>query len=1060
LKVIVRRIDPCHTHLKNMDLTSLLFIAGRNTWELPQLPSLNKLPPRATFYPFHTSSDALISTREKSHWFRSLNGTWDFLLLPRPEAARGVNLGDAAWKPIQVPGNWTMQGYGHPHYTNVVMPFANIPPGVPDENPTGVYHRIFELPASWEGRRVVLHFGGCEGALYVYLNEQPVGISKDARTPAEFDITALLNFTGRNELVALVVQWSDASFLEDQDHWWQAGLQREVFLYATGSPHIQDLFVMGDLSDDYRDGILRLIVKIGFPGELINQCELKVSLYDPQQRQVLNRHLSSNYDPMANEWLAAKSASNELRLDHEIKKVIPWTAETPSLYTLLITLQTPQVAESTSCRFGFRRIEIRQRSLLINGKRVLINGVNYHDHDPLTGKAVSYELLKKDLYLMKSFNINAIRTSHYPKDPAFYELCDRLGFYVIDEANIEAHAFYQDLCHDPRYTAAFVERVISMVERDKNHPCIILWSLGNESGYGQNHDAAAGYVRGLDPTRPLHYEGALGNYWDGNEWRGGSRVTDVVCPMYPSIENLISWSENDRGERPLICCEYSHCMGNSNGSLVDYRATFEKYPGLQGGFLWEWVDHGIQQLSPDKQPYWAYGGDFGDQPNDANFCIDGIVSPSRQPHPALYEFKYLAQPLKVALVNASAGKFRITNKHNFRSLDWLTGQWQVLNNGKVVLKGDLPTLDIPAGKSRQFQLPISGLPHGNDEYFINFYFRPREDVAWLPEHEVVAWEQIPLSRPLHKDRGAINAIKDDEPVDIHENDAQIVLLAGDITAVFDKPYGQLVSFGNDHNFILRGPLLDIWRAPTDNDGIKLLADRLIETIKVLTYWKSLGLPELQYHLKSIRLVHKAGQRVSVVVRYSASGRGNWHDFNHTQQYTLLSTGKLLVSNWVILGQGITDLPRVGASLILSPGLDHLEWYGRGPYENYYDRKVSAKIGIFSRNLANEQIPYIMPQEFGHYTDVRWLTMRNDDGWGLKLEGLPSLEFNASHYTTKDLYHARHTYECHPHPEIYLNIDKVMRGLGTASCGPDTLDPYRLLASRYVFTYSLEVVKPD
>ena len=1043
-----------------IDFSSLLHIAGRNTWELPQLPGLNKLPPHATLFPFPTSIDAFNYDRESSPWFLPLNGTWDFVILPNPETVNNESIHKAAWKPIQVPGNWTMQGFGHPHYTNVVMPFPNLPPNVPDENPTGIYRRTFQLPEGWLGRRVVIHFGGCEGALYVYINGQPVGISKDARTPAEFDITSLVNFTGINELVVLVVQWSDASFLEDQDHWWQAGLQREVYLYSTGYPHIQDLFVISDLSDDYRDGILHLKVKIGFPGEQINECELEVSLYDPQQQLLFTQQLRSHYDPMANEWLAAKSPSNELTLDHEIKEVLPWTAETPNLYTLLLTLKSPRGKESTSCQIGFRKIEILRRSLLINGKRVMIKGVNYHDHDPINGKAISLELLKKDLHLMKSFNINAIRTSHYPKDPAFYDLCDQLGFYVIDEANIEAHAFYQDLCHDPRYTDAFISRVMSMVERDKNHPCIILWSLGNESGYGQNHDAVAGYIRGLDPTRPLHYEAALGNYWDGDEWQGGSRVSDVVCPMYPPIENLVSWSQNDHGDRPLICCEYSHCMGNSNGSLSDYWATFEKYPGLQGGFLWEWVDHGIQQTSQDNQLYFAYGGDFGDMPNDANFCIDGIVSPDRVPHPALFEFKYLAQPVKVTPVKSSKGRFRITNKQDFRSLDFLSGQWVIFCDGKEVFKGDLPNLDIPPGKSRIFEIPIPNLHPESGEYFINFYFYSHKNAAWHPEHQEAAWEQIPLFRYHSSGKRELNLLKQCESPKIEENDRLISLSAGNATAVFDTQLGQLVSFGNADNFIQRGPLLDIWRAPTDNDGIKLLSERLVETIKVLTYWKNLCLPDLQHRLKSIRLVLKEGRSASLIIQHAASGKANWHDFSHTQHYTLLPTGKLLVSNRVILGEGITDLPRVGVNLILRPGLDHLEWYGRGPYENYSDRKSSSMVGIFSRNLLSEQIPYIVPQEFGHYTDVRWLTLLDNDGLGIKIGGFPCFEFNASHYTANDLYYAHHTFECQPRPEIYLNIDKAMRGLGTASCGPDTLDQYRLLSSKYDFTYSLEIIKAD
>ena len=728
------------------DYSALLELGGYKTWKMPQLTGFNKLPPRATLYPYSSALTALTNDRSSSPWFVSLDGTWDFQIFPRPEAVSDNAIQENTWQSIHVPGNWTMQGYGHPHYTNVVMPFPNHPPDVPEDNPTGAYRRTFRIPQGWSGRRIILHFGGCEGALYAYLNGRPVGISKDSRTPAEFDVSSLVNLDAPNELTVLVVQWSDASFLEDQDHWWQAGLQREVYLYSTSSPHIQDVFAVGDLTDDYQDGILRTKVKIGFPAEQIKECSVELHLFDPNREPIWNQQLFFTDVSLSNEWFASQFPSNELNFEQEIKSPSPWTAETPNLYTLVVTLKSSSGTEFTSCKIGFRKVEIRERMLLVNGKRVMIKGVNYHDHDDKTGKAISRELFVKDLHLMKQFNVNAIRTSHYPKDPCFYDLCDQLGFYVVDEANIETHAYYQDLCHDPRYTNAFVERVMAMVERDKNHPSVIIWSLGNESGYGPNHDAAAGYVRGLDATRPLHYEPALGNYWQGNEWQGGQRVTDIVCPMYPPIENIINWSINDRGNRPLILCEYSHCMGNSNGSLSDYWAAFEKYPGLQGGFLWEWIDHGILQTSPEGEPYWAYGGDFGDEPNDANFCIDGIVWPDRNPHPALYEFKYLAQPVKVELVDRSHRKVRITNKHDFINLNWLDGSWELTCNGEDEEAGIFPDLDIPAGKACVFELPFTYLEQ-SDEYFLNFKFYNHQATNWAPAGSLVAWEQIPLSRP-------------------------------------------------------------------------------------------------------------------------------------------------------------------------------------------------------------------------------------------------------------------------------------------------------------------------
>jgi beta-galactosidase len=1036
---------------------ALLEIGGRKTWEMPHLTSINKLPPHATAIPFPSPLFALSREREASPWFHSLNGFWDFKLAPRPGDVTDELISQPGWDSIQVPGNWTMQGFGHPHYTNVVMPFPNIPPEVPDANPTGIYRRRFRLPPTWLGRRVVLHFGGCEGALYVYLNNRPIGISKDSRTPAEFDITSTISLLDENELVVLVVQWSDASFLEDQDHWWQAGLQREVYIYSTTVPHIQDVFAIGDLSEDYQDGILRLRVKIGFPGNLPRDCMVKVQLYDCEKQPVFPEDLIANFDVSRDAWQTYLSPANEVNFEQIVPRVMHWSSETPYLYPLIVTLKSSGGDESFCLKIGFRKIEIRKRMLLVNGKRVMIKGVNYHDHDDVKGKTINRELFEKDLHMMKQFNINAIRTSHYPKDPVFYDLCDSLGFYVIDEANIETHAFYQDLCHDPSYTNAFIERAQAMVERDKNHPSVILWSLGNESGYGPNHDAAAGYIRGVDPTRPLHYEPAIGHFWGGDGWHEGQRVSDVVCPMYPPIEDIISWSNHNNDDRPLIICEYSHCMGNSNGSLADYWAAFEKYPGLQGGFLWEWIDHGILKTAQDGSRYWAYGGDFGDEPNDANFCIDGIVWPDRNPHPALFEFKYLAQPLKVELSDIVRGRFRITNKQDFISLNWLDGLWELTHDGEVVIREQLTDLNISPGKSRLVELPITHFLRDKGEYFVNFHFYQRDSSEWAPAGYEVAWCQIhlPKQRSLKKpdDHNSGGANK----LDIEEDRSLIVLSAGPIQAKFNRELGQLVEFSAGKNLLQCGPLLNVWRAAIDNDGIRLLPDRPEETWKVLSSWKSLGLPDLQFQVKSIRIVKKTAQPASVVITHLASGRGNWDDFMHTHRYTLLPSGKLLVTNLVIIGKGVIDLPRIGISVCLIPGLENLEWYGRGPWENYPDRKSSAMIGQYKNTVNGLYTPYILPQEHGHRCDVRWLSLCDPKGHGIRVEGFPSFEFSASHFTANDLFTAHHTDELKLRDETWLNIDHRMRGLGTASCGPDTLDQYRLLKSRYEFTYSLQLI---
>lgn len=1025
-----------------------LYLGGSKTWVMPQLTNINKLPPRSTLYPFPGPEQALGLSRQASPWFLSLDGKWDFRIKSRPEEASADDLTSGGWSSIAVPGNWTMQGFGKPHYTNVVMPFRNAPPDVPEENPTGVYRRVFTLPHDWQGRRVVLHFGGCEGVLYVYVNGQFVGMSKDARTPAEFDVSGVVRQGAANELVCVVVQWSDASFIEDQDHWWQAGIQREVYLYATGSPHIQDVFARGDVGADLKTGVLRVTCKVGFPGEMHENCTLEAQLYDGKQRPVLAEPLTRVVYDLETERQASgtKQPRGEVYVEQALRAPALWSSEAPNLYTLVVTLKTPHAQESTACTLGFRRVEVKDRSLLINGKRVLIKGVNHHDHDDTTGKAISRQTMEADVKLMKQFNVNAVRTSHYPKDPYWLELCDRYGIYVVDEANIESHAFYLEVCRDPRYGNAFLERVRGMVETDKNHPSVIFWSLGNESGYGPNHDAAAGWIRGFDPSRLVHYEGAIRPWGEG--WAGGQRVTDVICPMYPQIKDIVAWSQESKDPRPMILCEYTHAMGNSNGCLSDYWDAFETQPGLQGGYIWEWIDHGIKQLAPDGRAYWAYGGDFGDQPNDANFCADGIIWPNRAPHPGLYEFKHLVQPVRVLPGDLAKGHIRIVNRQDFTSLDWLRGEWEMTIGGKRVQQGDLPALQIRPGEILDVRLDLTP-PTAAGERFLNLRFFQRKDTLWATAGHEVAWQQIALpaetAKPARKQAGQVSA----------SDGAAITLQAGDVKAVFDKEVGVLVSFGaGPRNLIQRGPLLNVWRAATDNDGLKL-RDRESPR-KVLSRWLAQGLDRVQRRLVSMRLVEKGGLPAVEIV-HDASGSAQWDDFKHVQVHTLFPGGQLEVLNTVWIGNGISDIPRVGVQMELAPGYEQLTWFGRGPWENYCDRKASAMVGLHVSTVSDEYVPYIMPQEHGHKTDVRWLALQNGSGHGLRVDGMPLIEFSASHFRDEDLWQATHTIDLTPRPQVILSLDHVQRGLGTASCGPDTLEKYRILESQYSFSYTLSLL---
>jgi beta-galactosidase len=1022
----------------------MLFLAGERTWEMPQLPSLNKLPPHAVTVPFASPEQALTMNRDASPWFQPLDGDWEFKILPRPEAATEQVIREDGWSSIAVPGSWTMQGFGKPQYTNVQMPFPNTPPDVPDDNPTGVYRRTFGTPAHWDGRRVILHIAGCEGALYVYVNGEAVGMSKDARTPAEFDVSAHVHSgpDAENELVCVVTRWSDASFIEDQDHWWHSGIMREVFLYATARPQLQDLYARCEFNDDFSAATLKLTLHVGFPGEEYRDGHsVAVQLFDAAGQPVFAEPLSAPCLPPLNPiaWFNT-AVRTKVELSASVNAPALWSHETPNLYTIVATLKGPSGDEVHATRFGFRKVEIAGTDLLINGRRVLINGVNYHDHDDTTGKAISRATMEADLRLMKQFNVNAVRTAHYPKDAYWYELCDRYGMYLIDEANIEAHAYYNEICSDMRYTNHFVERVRAMVERDKNYPSIILWSLGNESGYGPNHDAAAGYVRHAEPTRPLHYEGAI-TRWFGKSWDGGRAATDVICPMYPYIHEIVDWAREGKGNRPLIMCEYSHTMGNSNGCLADYYEAFEKYPGLQGGFLWEWLDHGIRRTTDDGEAHWAYGGDFGETVHDANFITDGIVWPDRTPHPALYEFKHLARPCTVDAIDAAAGRVRIVSREYFRSLSWLRGEWELLVDGAPAQRGALPALDVAPGGGLETTLPLQRPATG--EQFLNFYFYQREKSWWAEAGHEVARVQIvlpieatPATPPTPAGRVAVL-----------ESAATVALEAAGVRAVFARSDGRLIEFGGAKNLVVAGPSLNVWRAGTDNDGIKLM----LYPHTNLQRWLNQKLDRVVQRLERMSLL--PGDAPVLEVVYSASGREQWDDFTHTMRFTLSPTGELSIDNHVVVGNGLNDIPRVGVSMALDPALESLEWYGRGPWENYADRRASALIGRFGGTVTDQHVPYIMPQENGHKTDVRWLRL-GDANAGLHIAGTTPFEFNTSHFTDHDLFAAKHTYELEPRSEVILHLDAAHRGIGSASVGQDTLPKYQLLEKEYRFEFRL------
>ncbi|MCP5099710.1 MAG: DUF4981 domain-containing protein [Chloroflexi bacterium] len=1023
-----------------------------NDWENPQIVGINKLPAHVDMVPFVDEPTALSGERSESPFYQSLNGRFQFQLVPTPHDAPARFYQEPfdaqGWNPIAVPGNWTVQGYDKPIYTNIQMPFTPDPPFVPQDNPTGLYRRSFTMPESWAGKRIVICFEGVESAFYLWVNGRSVGYSQGSRLPAEFDLTPFVH-PGENSLVVKVIRWSDGSYLEDQDHWWMAGIYRDVFLYATPKTYLQDFFVRSELDTDYRDATLKVDIKIGHEnGADLDGYTVGMQLYDENETAVFPHPITQSIE-------AHFHKITQVTLTQNVVNPAKWSSEKPNLYTVVLTL-TNGVGEAVHVarsRVGFRQVEVRGRELLVNGRPVLLKGVNRHEHDGITGKTVSEATMIADIKLMKQFNINAVRNSHYPTHPRWYELCDQYGLYVIDEANIEAHALYDRLCHDPLWTHAFLERGKRMVERAKNHASIILWSLGNESGYGANHDALAGWIRRIDPTRPLHYEGAITRH-QGQDWEDGHAVTDITCPMYPQVQDIIDYANDPAGSRPLIMCEYAHAMGNSNGNLKEYWDAIKNHHGLQGGFIWDWVDQGLQKVDEAGVAYWAYGGDFGDTINDANFCINGLISPDRIPHPALHEYKKLLQPIAVEATDLAAGKIRVHNEQDFSDMAGIYGRYQLEINGVPVQDGVLPQLDILPGQSADIQLPFEPVRLAeNEECFLTLHFQMPRETPWAEKGHLIAWEQFKIPFPVSKP--TTDKLRDLSPLDVSETAVSLNISGPNGQLTFDKSSGQLTAWHyNNVSLLQEGPRLNIWRAPTDNDGIKSEAS---DMRKDLGNWLAAGFDQLTYELDTINVEQPHPHLVHVTMRLRISSHAFRNAFGHQQTYTIRADGEVRIANKVTVDPTLPNLPRVGMTMQLPAGFEQVAWFGKGSHENYVDRCAGAAVGLYHGTVDEQYVPYIMPQENGNKTAVRWLTLTHDNGTGIHVTGDDLFEFSVHHYTANDFYQADHTNELVRRNHVILNLDHKQSGLGGHSCGPMSLPQYRIQPHPFWFEFRIRMI---
>lgn len=1026
-----------------------------NDWENHRLPHRNRVAARAHFVPCADRDEAFPgpASRGASSRMRLLNGVWKFHLASTPSEAPAqfmeCDFNDSAWDAIDVPSNWQMKGYDYPHYTNVRFPFPICPPHVPTENPTGCYRTAFVVqPGNVRPR--YLRFEGVDSAFHLWINGHAVGFSKGSRLPAEFEIAPFLQ-DGRNVLAARVYRWSDGSYLEDQDMWFLSGIFRDVALFSAPDVHLYDFAVRARLDAAFRDATLDVEVCIRNAGaKPAAGYGLTAELFDPHGNPAVPpvRCDVGSVD-------ARQTVSRTATL--EVPDPLKWTAETPSLYTLLLTLFDPEgrTAEAVPTRTGFRHVEVRDGNLRINGVPILLRGVNRHDHDCDAGKALPDSAMLQDVRLMKRHNINAVRTSHYPNAPRFYELCDEFGLYVIDECDLEAHGFgYSEPdipARDPAWQTAFTDRMERMVKRDRNHACVVMWSLGNESGYGANHRAMARCAREIDPTRPIHYEGDR-----------EAEISDVVSRMYTPVEEVLRVGRmrpgktavrHTRGkipvypDKPFILCEYAHAMGNGPGALQEYWDAFYRYPRLQGGFVWDWIDQGIRVRDARGREYFGYGGDFGDEPNDRQFCINGLLFPDRTPSPGLLEYKKVIEPVHVEPLDLQRGRIRVRNRHDFVSLHYLDLDWRVEINGNSVQSGALPMPAVKPSGSTVLALPLTPFrARPADAVFLTIRFTLRTDTAWAGRGHEVAWAQFPLPAPSTPPpcmRG-----ESLPPLSCRADDRLLRISGSEFELQFDRVRGAIAAWTfRGRELLVSGPVMNFWRAPTDND--------LWRTGKYADEWTRFNLHQIRQRTGTVSWTAPTPE--SVVIRMETRLAPPVWRFGYlcTWTCTVFGDGAVALSvhgapdaHWPV------NLPRIGLRMSLPAGFGTVAWLGLGPGETYPDSRQAGRFGRYQCPVEDLHTPYVVPQENGNRMHVRWAALSNPHGDGLLCVGMPAFSFSAHRYSLQNLTDARHACDLVAGDEIFVNLDYRQRGLGSASCGPDVLPAYELNAHEFDFAVRL------
>ena len=1020
-------------------------------WENPAVSELNREVQRAYFIPFATADQAIQNDIWKSPFILSLNGTWQFHLSHTPYVRPFYFFKDDFdtddWSTIKVPGNWELQGFDVPIYTNIRYPHAATPPTIQKNyNPVGSYKRNFTIPESWNGQDIILHFGAVTSAMYVWVNEQKIGYSEDSKTPAEFNITKYLK-KGANSLAVEVYRWCDGSYLEDQDFWRMSGMTRDVFLMARNPQHISDYRISSPMVNNYKDGEFKLLVNVSnssvkTPNMTVEAVLLEGDKMIAEMKQSLQT--------------AAKPVS--VNLTANIPGAKSWSSENPNLYKLLITLKdaSGKVIEVLHQDVGFRTIEIKNAQLLVNGVAIYVKGVDMHEHNEITGHFQDEATMLKDILLMKSHNINAVRCSHYPEPERWYELCNKYGIFLVDEANIESHGMgygKESLAKDPTWKDAHLFRTRNMFERDKNQPSVIIWSLGNEAGNGVNFEATYAYLKSVDQNRPVQYERA-----------DGGANTDIMCPMYARINNMEDYAKG-KPTKPYIQCEYAHSMGNSTGNLQDYWDMIEKYPVLQGGFIWDWVEQGILTKDAQGNKFWAYGGDLGSDTlyTDGNFCCNGLINPDRTAKPALLEVGKVYQNIGFKAVNLNNGEIEIRNKNSFTNLSDFDFEWEVIADGKVVKTGKIANLDLAPNTNKKIQLDLKVEIQPATEYFLTVSAKLKQAKGILPAGTKMAYEQFLL--PFNK--AAVPASKNNLPLVTSKEEVNTFVVEGKGFKInFSKEEATLKSYQlSGKDMLLAGPVPNFWRAPIDND----FGNGLDKRSRV---WRKAS------ERKTIKsaTIKQVGNEVMVNFIFNLSNDKNQIIANYISDYTVLGTGEVIVNNsFRMMKDSLPEIIRFGVTLVMPREFDQMSWLGRGPHESYADRYTSALVGLYSGLVADQYFPYVRPQENGNKIDVRWLSIANKEGLGLEFIGLPLLSASAHHQIMEDFESPdrtdggakaglkmirRHLNDVKPRDLTSVNIDYKQQGVGgDDSWGAWTHDQYRLREKAYNYSFRICPLNP-